>query len=168
MTAPGRQLRRGEEIDAPELLLIGLAGERLGVVKVADARAEARRQSCELVEVAPNASPPVCRLYLPGEAPAERAPTEAARETRVVRFMPDGPETDFRLKIRHCVAFLSEGGAVEVRVPEKTRARLDREAARTLVLLVADALSGSGARCSEPRRERNEWKTVLTPGGDGA
>jgi translation initiation factor IF-3 len=160
-------VRRNEQIEAPEVLLIGVDGERIGVVPTPDALDRARADGLVLIEVQPTACPPVCRLMN-----AEELTTREAREVdvepleiRTIRFPLGLSETDFRLKTRHGSAFLDQGGAVEIRIPFHTGGRRsgERASARTLLERIQEALLPAGNKPHRTRYEAGELIALFNP-----
>jgi translation initiation factor IF-3 len=118
-----KELRINEWIRAKEVLLIGENGERVGVVPVRQAIQMARERSLDLVEVAPTAAPPVCRILDYGRYKFEQAKKEReARKTRKasllreVRLRPRIDSHDLESKTRLIERLLGEGDKVKVTV----------------------------------------------------
>lgn len=131
-----------ERIRAREVRLIGESGEQLGIVPLSEALGIAREQNTDLVEVAPTAAPPVCRLMDYGRFKFEQAQkAKLARkhqkmvEIREIRLRPKIDDHDMEFKIRQAQKFLGEGDKVKVSVmfrgrelshPQLGRELLDR------------------------------------------
>ncbi|MGA2285611.1 MAG: translation initiation factor IF-3 [Dehalococcoidia bacterium] len=129
-----------EAIRAPEVLVIGANGEKLGVMPVARALEMAREQDSDLVEVAPNVRPPVCRVLDYGKFKYEQARREReARKhqrqvvTRQVRFRPKITPHDMELKARVTEKLLKEGDKVKVSVMFRGREVTYPELGRNLL-----------------------------------
>ncbi|MGA1219773.1 MAG: translation initiation factor IF-3, partial [Ilumatobacteraceae bacterium] len=115
------QHRVNDRIRAREVRLIGPEGDQLGIKAVPEALRLARSFDLDLVEVAPNASPPVCRVMDYGKFRYEEA--QKAKESRrksvqisvkEVKFRPKIGKGDFNTKVRHLVGFLEDGHKVKV------------------------------------------------------
>lgn len=136
--------RVNERIRSPELRVIGEDGRQLGVMTRAEALELARTQNTDLVEVAPQAVPPVCRLMDFGKFQYDRAKKEreARRaqkqvEVKEIRMRPKTGEHDINVRLRRARRFLEDGSKVKVRVrfrgreidhPEVAKELLDRVA----------------------------------------
>ena len=163
-----RRLAINEEITAPEVLLIGMDGARIGVLPTGEARKLAQADGYDLVEVQPGNDPPVCRIMRSGEVPA-RAEPEQPVEVRSIRFPVGLAEGNFRLKLRHVLAFLHEGGAVEIRTPVeasgagKARKAEIRNAVMALHERISEALSQENHRVEIPKKEHGDIVTIVMP-----
>ena len=105
----------------PEVRLIGLEGEQLGVVKLAEAFRMSEEAEVDLVEIAPNASPPVCRLMDYGKFKyQEQKKAHEARlkqkiiQVKEIKFRPQTDENDYQTKMRKLQQFLAEGDKAKV------------------------------------------------------
>lgn len=135
-----------EEISAREVRLIGAGGEQLGITAFEEARMRALEAGLDLVEIAPNAAPPVCRLMDYGKyryAQAKRAREAKKKQKKVhlkeIKLRPKIEPHDYATKLNHVVRFLKEGDKVKVMVMfrgrELTHAELGR---RVLDRVVSD------------------------------
>ena len=140
------EVRKNERIRAREVLLIGDEGEKLGVMSTADAMAAARERDLDLVEVAPGAVPPVCRLidygkYMYDQAKRERASrTPHHGELREVRFKVKIGQNDMDLKVRRAEKFLRDGDKVKLSVMFRGREITHPEIGRGLLNSVQETL----------------------------
>ena len=96
------------EIRVPEVRLLGLEGEQLGIVKTFDAVRMAEEAEVDLVEIAPNAEPPVCRLmdygkfkYQEQKRQAEARAKQKIIQVKEVKFRPATDEGDYQVKLRN-------------------------------------------------------------------
>lgn len=113
--------RVNDRIRAREVRLIGAKGNQEGVVPIADALKKAVEEGLDLVEVAPQANPPVCRImdyakFLYAKAKQERESRQHQRATQLkeLRFRPQIDEHDYQTKFRNLVKFLKRGNKVKV------------------------------------------------------
>jgi translation initiation factor IF-3 len=119
-----KKLRVNQFIKAPQVRLVGEKGEQLGIMPLAQAQETARKQGLDLVEVAPNATPPVCRIldYGKFKYEQEKKEQEARRHQRKasllreIRLRPKIGDHDFDAKSRTARKLLSEGAKVKVSV----------------------------------------------------
>ena len=110
-------------IRAPEVRVISADGKQVGVLPLKEAMRIAEEQGLDLVEVAPNASPPVCRIMNYGKYKYQQSKrTHDARKhqtvihVKEVKLRPRTEEHDFQFKLRHAKRFLSEGNKVKISV----------------------------------------------------
>lgn len=129
-----------ERIRVPEVRLIGEKGEQVGVVPTDEARDRAREAGMDLVEVAPNARPPVCRLMDYGKYKYEqRKKQQKAKEKqhkiriKGIRLRPKTDEHDFRVKVEHARKFLEQGNKVQVTLLFRGREMAHIELGRDLL-----------------------------------
>jgi translation initiation factor IF-3 len=125
-----------ERIRAREIRLIGHDGEQLGVVTPEEARARAEEQGFDLVEVAPNARPPVCRIMDYGKYKYEQKKKAAAGKSKgkgraatlkEVKMRPSTDDHDLAFKLKNAKRFLLDGDKVKVTVMFRGREMAHRE-----------------------------------------
>jgi translation initiation factor IF-3 len=119
--APGPFIRINGKIRAREVRVIGAESQQLGVLPLNDALNMARTQGVDLVEIAPNANPPVCRLVDFGKYRYEMAKKEkesrkhqGANKVKEVQLSPNIDPHDFSVKLQHAIDFLCEEMKVKV------------------------------------------------------
>jgi translation initiation factor IF-3 len=152
--------------------LIGEKGEQLGVFPLREALEIARGHNLDLVEVAPQADPPVCRLLDFGKYSYEKA--RKAREARKsqkpvevkeIRFRPKTGEHDVNFKVNRMRGFLEEGYKVKVRVLFRGREITHPEIAQEMLTKIATGLKDIAAVELYPRMEGRSMFMILTPTG---
>lgn len=138
-----------EEIRDKEVRLIGAEGEQLGIMSPADALKLAEKAELDLVKIAPNAAPPVCRIMDYGKFRFEQLKKEKEAkknqhivEVKEVRMSPNIDTNDFNTKVRSALKFLQAGNRVKVAVRFR-----GREMAHTS--LGEDLLAKFGEACAE-------------------
>jgi translation initiation factor IF-3 len=109
------------EINAPEIRLVGVEGEQLGIVSLAEALGKAEAAELDLVEIAPMAKPPVCRIMDYGKFKYREAKKQHEAKLKLkqiqvkeVKFRPGTDEGDYKIKLRNLTRFLSEGDKAKV------------------------------------------------------
>jgi len=129
------------------VLLIGANGEQLGVKPLPEALATAREEELDLVEVAPNANPPVCRIMNYGRYKYEqeqRRKESRKKATNVVvkemKFRPKIDEHDYETKMKHVERFLAEGSKVKLTIMFRGREVFHPELGLRILERVADQL----------------------------
>jgi translation initiation factor IF-3 len=114
-------VRCNEKIQAQEVRLIGANGSMIGILPIAEARAEARRAGLDLIEISPNAVPPVCRILDFGKYQYESAKKQKDHKSngakiKEVKFRFCTEAHDYATKLRHVIEFLDDGDKVKVSV----------------------------------------------------
>jgi translation initiation factor IF-3 len=138
---------------------------------IREALAVAREHDLDLVEVAPNADPPVCRLLDYGKYLYERTKKEKearkaqrTREIKEIRLRPKTGEHDIAHKVRDAHRFLEDGCKVKVRVHFRGREITHPEVARDLLERIAADLEDVGHVEHQPRLEGRTMLMILSPG----
>jgi len=160
-----------ETIRVPQVRLIGADGENVGVVSIDEARRIAREAELDLVEVAPNSDPPVCRVMDFGKFIYERAKKEReARkaqtkiEVKEIRLRPKTNEHHRDLKVRDARRWLADGMKVKVRIRFRGREITYPEIALNDLKEVAEDLSDVAIVEQAPALEGRTMLMVLAPG----
>jgi translation initiation factor IF-3 len=127
---PERRERVNEQIRFPEVFVISETGEQMGVMHPRDAIDIARERGLDLVEVAPEARPPVCKILDYGKMRYEkskRTTPKAKNEIKTITLRPKTGEHDLQTKLTHARKFLARGDKVrfQVRLRGRERARID-------------------------------------------
>lgn len=147
MTIISRELDINDQIRAREVRVVGQDGEQIGVLHIRDALALAGERNLDLVQVAPNAKPPVCRIMDYGKYKYEQSKRE--REARKkqhtitlkeLRMSPTIEENDLMTKIRRAKDFLSEGNKVKFTVRFRGRQLAHTELGRQVLTKIQTAL----------------------------
>ena len=145
-------------------------GEQMGILSVDEAIAAAESRGLDLVEVAPMARPPVCRIMDFGkfkfeQAKAARAAKKKQRniELKEIKFRPGIDEHDFDFKTRHAREFLQSGNKVKVTMMYRGRQMAHIELGREVLDRVATELKDIGKIEQEPRLEGRNMSMVLAP-----
>ena len=143
----------------------------MGIMHIREALAVAREHDLDLVEVAPHADPPVCRLLDYGKYLYERTKKEKeakraqkTREIKEIRLRPKTGEHDVAHKVRDARRFLEEGSKVKVRVRFRGREITHPEVARDLLKRIAADLENVGHVEQQPRLEGRTMLMILSPG----
>jgi translation initiation factor IF-3 len=162
--------RINDRIRAREVLLIGADGEQLGVKPLPEALAIAREEELDLVEVAPNANPPVCRIMNYGRYKYEqeqRRKESRRKATNVVvkemKFRPKIDEHDYVTKMKHVERFLAEGSKVKLTIMFRGREVFHPELGLRILERVAEQVSDIAMVESAPRQDGRNMTMVLHP-----
>ena len=162
--------RINDRIRAREVLLIGPNGEQLGVKPLPEALATAREEELDLVEVAPNANPPVCRIMNYGRYKYEqeqRRKESRKKATNVVikemKFRPKIDEHDYETKMKHVERFLAEGSKVKLTIMFRGREVFHPELGLRILERVAEQVGDIAVVESAPRQDGRNMTMVLNP-----
>jgi len=168
--AAAKKHRLNEEITLPEVRLIGVEGEQLGVVSIGDARRAAEEATLDLVEIVPNGEPPVCRIMDYGKFLFEvKKQKQAAKKKqkqvhiKEIKFRPGTGEGDYQVKLRNLIRFLEEGDKTKVTMRFRGREHAHRELGLELLERVEKDLIEHGQVEQKPMMEGRQMVMVLGP-----
>jgi translation initiation factor IF-3 len=154
--------------------LIGPDGEQIGITPLAEALRRAREQSLDLVEVAPQARPPVCRIMDYGKykyQQAVKAKEARKRQSHIVikemKMRPKIGRGDYDTKSRHVARFLREGSKVKATIMFRGREMAHAELGRRLLDRLAEDMRDLGYIETEPNQDGRNMIMVLAPHKDG-
>lgn len=150
--------------------LVGENIENQGVYPLREALAMAEEQGLDLVEISPNAEPPVCKiidynkfLYQQKKKQKEMKAKAVKVVIKEIRFGPQTDEHDFQFKLRHAEKFLQEGAKVKAFVFFKGRSILFKEQGEILLLKFAQALEEWGKVEQMPKLEGKRMTMFISP-----
>ena len=153
-------MRVNHRIRVKEVRVVGDAGEQLGVMTVPDALKRAEEAGLDLVEVAPTAAPPVCRIidYSRYKYEQEKREKEARKKQKIVhikelRLGPKNGEHDYQFKLRHLEDFLKRGDKVKVTMMFRGREMTHTDIGRKMLERLASDISSIGEIEESPRLE---------------
>ena len=168
--AATKRVRRNEEIDAQEVRVIDAEGEQAGVMSLSDAIELAKGVSLDLVEVSPNAEPPVCRIMDFGKYLFEqnkKAQTSKRKQKQVhvkeIKFRPGTDEGDYQVKLRKLVEFLEYGDKTKVTLRFRGREMAHQELGSKLLARVRNDLEEYGTVEQMPQMEGRQMIMVIAP-----
>lgn len=164
--------RINRRIRAPEVRVIDPEGEQLGILDLDDALDRADEFGLDLVEVAPQANPPVCRImdfgkykYQQKKRNAESKKKSSRVELKEVKFRPKTDSHDIETKLRHARKFLEARNRVKFTVMFRGRELAHPEIPREMLLECAEALADVADMEQGPRMEGRNMTMFLSPGG---
>ncbi|MBP9983720.1 MAG: translation initiation factor IF-3 [Prevotella sp.] len=162
------QYRANEQIRVREVRIVGEDGSE--VVPTRKALDMARQQGVDLVEISPNAQPPVCRLidytkflYQQKKHLKEMKQKQVKVEVKEIRFGPQTDEHDYQFKLKHAQEFLNEGNKVRAYVFFRGRSILFKEQGEVLLLRFANDLEGYGKVEQMPKLEGKKMFLYMAP-----
>jgi len=159
-----------ENIRAREVRLIGANGDQIGVISKQDALDMAKNAELDLVMVAPNAKPPVCRVMDYGKYRFEqqKKEKEARKKQKVinlkeVRLSPNIDEHDFNTKLRNARKFLTKGDKVKAAIRFRGRAITHSQLGRDVLMKLAKECEDVSTVESKPKMEGRSMFLILAP-----
>jgi len=168
--ATERTQRINIEINAPEVRLIGANGEQVGIVPIAQALKMAEEAEVDLVEIAPLAKPPVCKLMDYGKfkyREAKKAHEAKLKQKQIhvkeVKFRPGTDEGDYKIKLRNLIKFLEEGDKAKVTLRYRGREMAHQEFGVRLIERVKQDLDPYAVVEQFPKMEGRQLIMVLAP-----
>ncbi|WP_072150830.1 translation initiation factor IF-3 [Candidatus Kryptobacter tengchongensis] len=165
-----KELRINDQIRVPRVRVIDENGQSLGIMNTRDALRLAEERGYDLVEVAPNANPPVCRLMDYGKYKYEKQKEEklhkkqkATTVLKELRFHPNTGEHDFQFKARHARDFILDGHKVKAQVIFKGREILHTEFGEKILRKLIEFLSDVAKVEQDIRLEGNSMSVLFAP-----
>ena len=150
--------------------VIGGNGEQIGILTIEQALESASGAGMDLVEVAPNSDPPVCRIMDYGKFVFEQnKKAQSARrkqkqiQVKEVKFRPGTEEGDYQVKLRNLIRFLSQGDKTKVTLRFRGREMAHQELGSELLKRVRDDLEEYGTIEQYPQMEGRQMIMVIAP-----
>jgi len=165
-----QRARTNEKIRVPQILLIDEEGNKIGVVPPEEGRTRALAAELDLVEVAPNAKPPVCRIMDYGKFLFEQQKKDRAtkkkqnvNDTKEVRLRPGTDKGDMEIKAKHAREFIEEGYKVGIQLLFRGRERAHPEMGIDKIKEFARMLEDIAKIEQMPRQEGRRMNALLAP-----
>ncbi|MEO5857813.1 MAG: translation initiation factor IF-3 [Pyrinomonadaceae bacterium] len=162
--------RTNERIRVPSVRVVTEDGETLGVMDTRDAIAEARKRGIDLVEIAPNAKPPVCKLIDYGKFLYEqKKKTHEAKKKQVtvqvkeIKFRPGTDDHDYNYRMEHARQWLLEGDKVRAAIAFRGREMTHRELGNAILKRLTLALADIADVEVYPKMEGYQMFTIFIP-----
>ncbi len=162
--------RINAEIRIPEVRLIGVDGEQLGIVKTVEALRLAEQEGVDLVEIAPNAEPPVCRImdygkfkYQEQKRQQEAKAKQKIIQVKEVKFRPATDEGDYQVKLRNLKRFIEDGDKAKVTLRFRGREMAHQELGMRVLERVRDDMAELVQVEAMPKLEGRQMVMVLAP-----
>ncbi len=163
-------MRINEEIRAREVRVVSGTGEQLGILNVRDALRMAVEQQLDLVEVAPNAKPPVCRIMDYGKYKYEQSKREkeAKKKQKIisikeVKLRPNIEDHDFDTKSKNAIRFLKDGDKVKATIMFRGREMSHTELGKVLLDRLAELVKDIAIIERHPKVEGKNMIMILSP-----
>lgn len=165
-----QSVRINERIRISELQVIDQNGQNLGKMSNADAKALAYKADLDLVEVAPNSRPPVCRIMDYGKYRYEQAlkekkqrNTSKAGKLKVIRLSPKIDDGDIETKTKHARKFLEQGNKVQLKLRYNGREKAHKDVGLTVIKRILSALEDIGATQKPPKLQGSFLDCIIEP-----
>lgn len=165
-----KELRINGEIDAPQVRLIGEDGVQLGIVSLREALLKAEDAELDLVEIAPQAQPPVCKImdygkfkYQEQKKQHEAKLKQKQIQVKEIKFRPRTDEADYQVKLKNLVRFLTEGDKTKVTLRFRGREMAHQEFGVQLLKRIEEDLMEYGSVEQFPKLEGRQMVMVLAP-----
>jgi translation initiation factor IF-3 len=167
-TDPFAAIRRNHRIKVPQVRVISPEGKQLGVLDTAKAVNLALENGLDLVEVAPNATPPVCRIMDFGKYVYEEQKKHSHAKTtgskiKEIEFTARIETHDFETKLRHAEEFLHHGNKVKMRLKFRGREMAHTELGFNVMKKAVTELAGMGHPDNDPKLIGRNIHVMLTP-----
>lgn len=150
--------------------VVSAEGEQLGIISLSDALAAAEKAGLDLVEVAPNATPPVCRImdygkfrYQQSKKVTAARKSQSTVQVKEIRIRPKTEEHDMEVKLRHIKRFLEQNNKVKITMMFRGREIVYSEKGRSLMNELKERLGDTCTIDREPKREGRNMIMIVSP-----
>ncbi|MDD5280557.1 MAG: translation initiation factor IF-3 [Acidithiobacillus sp.] len=168
--ATEKEVNINREITAARIRLIGVEGEQMGVVSVMEALSAAEEAELDLVEIAPQAEPPVCRIMDYGkfrfqESKRQHEAKRRQKQTQVkeIKFRPRTDDADYQIKLRNIMRFIDDGDRAKITLRFRGREMSHPELGMELLNRVEKDLAEVGVVEQRPRMEGRQMVMIVAP-----
>ena len=158
------------EINVPQVRLVGPDGEMIGVVSAREAMSRAEETGFDIVEISPNADPPVCKLLDFGKFKYEqqKKKNEARKKQKIIevkeiKLRPNIDDHDYDVKMRAATGFLDEGDKVKVTMRFRGREMMHQDLGMNVLMRVKEQLDPLAKVEQTPQLEGRQMTMVLAP-----
>lgn len=163
-------MRVNDEIDAPQVRLIGPDGQQVGIVSLREAFVAADEAGLDLVEIAPMANPPVCKIMDYGKYKyQEQKKAQEARakqkqiQVKEIKIRPGTDENDYQIKLRNLRRFLTDGDKAKVTLRFRGREMAHQELGLRQLERIQQDLADIGVVEQMPKLEGRQMVMVIAP-----
>ncbi|MBF0469778.1 MAG: translation initiation factor IF-3 [Gammaproteobacteria bacterium] len=170
MASKEKQVRINDDITAPQVRLITGGEEEPDIVSLQEALTAADEAGMDLVEIAANAEPPVCRImdygkFIFDQNKKQQAARKKQKQVQLkeIKFRPGTESGDYQVKLRNLIRFLEDGDRVKVTLRFRGREMAHQELGRDLLKRVEDDLAEYGTVDQFPRMEGRQMVMLIAP-----
>ncbi|MFB6434695.1 MAG: translation initiation factor IF-3 [Candidatus Malihini olakiniferum] len=168
---PARPNRINRGIRAQEVRLTGVNGEQIGIISLNEALEKAEEAGADVVEISPNAEPPVCRimdygkfLYEKSKATKEQKKKQKIIQVKEIKFRPGTDDSDYQIKLRNLVRFLEAGDKAKITLRFRGREMAHQQIGIEVLNRVREDLNELAVVESFPSKiDGRQMIMVLTP-----
>jgi translation initiation factor IF-3 len=164
------ETRINERIRAPRVRLVGVEGDQLGIFVTADAQKIADDQGLDLVEVAPNADPPVCRImdyskwkYEEAMKAKKARKNQTTVQVKEIKFRPKIDTHDYETKKKHVIRFIDAGAKVKVTIMFRGREMVHAERGLAILERLAEDIREIAHIENQPKLEGRNMFMLVSP-----
>jgi len=162
--------RSNRDIRVPRIQLIDAEGENRGITATAEALAMAEEAGLDLVEIVPNAEPPVCKIidlgklkYQNQKKASEARKKQKTVEVKELKMRPGIDTHDYEVKMKALARFLEDGDKVKISLRFRGREMAHQELGRNLLLRIKEASAAAAKVELEPKLEGRQMLMILAP-----
>ena len=163
-------MRINGEINVPEVRLLGPEGQQIGIVSLVEATRQADEAELDLVEIAPTATPPVCRImdfgkfkYREAKKAHEAKLKQKQIQVKEIKFRPGTDDGDYNIKVRNLTRFLEEGDKTKITLRFRGREMAHQELGVALLRRVEADLAPFGQVEQFPKMEGRQMVMIIGP-----
>ncbi|MAH73821.1 MAG: translation initiation factor IF-3 [Cellvibrionales bacterium TMED49] len=172
MKKDSKRLRLNEEISAEEVRLVDSDGSQVGIVSIKHALEVSREKTLDLVEISPDADPPVCKIMDYGKHVFDikkkislQRKKQKQTQVKEMKFRPGTDEGDYQIKLRNVTRFLENGDKAKVTLRFRGREMAHQELGMAMVKRIEEDLSNLAQVEQYPKMEGRQMTMVLAPRG---
>ena len=167
-----KELRTNEKITSKEVRVINREGKQLGILSLPEALQTAKEVGYDLVEVSPNASPPVCRIMDYGKFKYQQSKkshqskkkhVQSITHIKEIKIRPYTEEHDFQFKMRHIKRFLTHGDKAKISLIFRGREITHPELGKGILNRIAEEIKDIGVVEKPPKLEGRNMTMMLAP-----
>lgn len=162
--------RANNEISVEKVRLIDSSGNPIGIVSLTQALQTASSANLDLVEVSPNASPPVCKIldfgkykYEIQKKAHEAKKKQKTMDVKEIKLRPNIGEHDYEIKLKHIVKFINDGNKVKISMRFRGREIVKQDIAKALMQKTLERLTDIAKAEVEPKMEGRQLLMIITP-----
>ncbi|MDC0403941.1 translation initiation factor IF-3 [Porticoccaceae bacterium] len=170
MKKDNKRARLNDDITAPQVRLIAADGEQVGVVTIAEAIAAAQQVTLDLVEISPDAEPPVCKIMDHGKhifdlKKKANLQKKKQKQTQVkeMKFRPGTDDGDYQVKLRNLVRFFENGDKAKITLRFRGREMAHQELGMEMMKRIEADLSELAQVEQYPKMEGRQMTMVMAP-----
>lgn len=158
------------DIKAEQVRLVNGKGEMIGIISLKEALYTARSANLDLVEISPNANPPVCKCmdfgkykYEMQKKAHQAKKKQKTFDVKEIKIRPNISDHDYQIKLKKVISFLEGGDKVKISMRFRGREIVKQDIGLSIMKKVVEAIEGIGKIESNPRLESRQMLMILSP-----